>query len=115
MAMLTMLSGVAAHERELIRKRSVAGTKRLAEAGCLAGRVRRSSYRKRECALPSGFACRLAACPSRLLPGIPLMDVLKLRISYRDTTTTPLDGSSLERGRLGRGPSGKENTLYGTI
>src|SRR5215212_194402 len=31
--MLTMLSGFAAHERELIRERSVAGTNRLAEAG----------------------------------------------------------------------------------
>src|SRR4051812_42049710 len=31
--MLTMLSGFAAHERELIRERSVAGTNRLVEAG----------------------------------------------------------------------------------
>ncbi len=31
--MLTMLSGFAAHEREVIRERSVAGTNRLAEAG----------------------------------------------------------------------------------
>src|SRR5204863_4586334 len=37
--MLTMLSGFAAHERELIRERSVAGTNRLAEAGAWLGGV----------------------------------------------------------------------------
>lgn len=35
--MLTMLSGFAAHERELIRERSVAGTNRLAESGTWMG------------------------------------------------------------------------------
>ncbi len=37
--MLTMLSGFAAHERESIRERSVAGTNRLAEAGAWLGGV----------------------------------------------------------------------------
>lgn len=37
--MLTMLSGFAAHERELIRERSVAGTNRLAESGAWLGGV----------------------------------------------------------------------------
>src|SRR6185437_1841637 len=45
--MLTMLSGFAAHERELIRERSVAGTKRLAEAGAWLGGIVPYGYRKR--------------------------------------------------------------------
>src|SRR5450432_853828 len=44
--MLTMLSGFAAHERELIRERSVAGTHRLAEAGAWMGGVVPYGYRK---------------------------------------------------------------------
>jgi site-specific DNA recombinase len=44
--MLTMLSGFAAHERELIRERSVAGTNRLAEAGAWLGGVVPYGYRK---------------------------------------------------------------------
>ena len=44
--MLTMLSGFAAHERELIRERSIAGTNRLAEAGAWLGGVVPYGYRK---------------------------------------------------------------------
>jgi site-specific DNA recombinase len=44
--MLTMLSGFAAHERELIRERSVEGTKRLAEAGAWLGGIVPYGYRK---------------------------------------------------------------------
>ena len=44
--MLTMLSGFAAHERELIRERSVLGTNRLAEAGAWLGGVVPYGYRK---------------------------------------------------------------------
>jgi site-specific DNA recombinase len=44
--MLTMLSGFAAHERELIRERSVAGTNRLAEGGSWLGGVVPYGYRK---------------------------------------------------------------------
>src|ERR1035437_9115054 len=44
--MLTMLSGFAAHERELIRERSVAGTNRCAEAGAWLGGVVPYAYRK---------------------------------------------------------------------
>src|ERR1700734_607990 len=44
--MLTMLSGFAAHERELIRERSVEGTNRLAEAGAWLGGVVPYGYRK---------------------------------------------------------------------
>src|ERR1700690_2218687 len=44
--MLTMLSGFAAHERELIRERSVAGTDRLARAGAWLGGIVPYGYRK---------------------------------------------------------------------
>jgi site-specific DNA recombinase len=44
--MLTMLSGFAAHEREVIRERSVAGTNRCAEAGVWLGGVVPYGYRK---------------------------------------------------------------------
>src|SRR5580658_1416047 len=44
--MLTMLSGFAAHERDMIRERSVAGTNRLAEAGAWLGGVVPYGYRK---------------------------------------------------------------------
>src|ERR1043165_8283062 len=44
--MLTMLSGFAAHERELIRERSVLGTNRIAEAGAWLGGVVPYGYRK---------------------------------------------------------------------
>ncbi len=44
--MLTMLSGFAAHERELIRERSVSGSNRLAEQGIWLGGVVPYGYRK---------------------------------------------------------------------
>src|SRR3954447_16073623 len=44
--MLTMLSGFAAHERELIRERSVAGTNRVAESGAWMGGIVPYGYRK---------------------------------------------------------------------
>src|SRR6266700_2174448 len=44
--MLTMLSGFASHEREVIRERSVAGVRRLAEAGAWLGGVVPYGYRK---------------------------------------------------------------------
>ena len=44
--MLTMLSGFAAHEREVIRERSVEGTNRLAAAGAWMGGVVPYGYRK---------------------------------------------------------------------
>src|ERR1700722_13147138 len=44
--MLTMLSGFAAHERELIRERSVAGTNRRAQDGAWLGGVVPYGYRK---------------------------------------------------------------------
>ena len=44
--MLTMLSGFATHEREVIRERSVLGTNRLAEAGAWMGGIVPYGYRK---------------------------------------------------------------------
>jgi site-specific DNA recombinase len=44
--MLTMLSGFAAHERDVIRERSVAGTNRVAEAGVWLGGIVPYGYRK---------------------------------------------------------------------
>ncbi|MEO8593053.1 MAG: recombinase family protein [Candidatus Solibacter sp.] len=44
--MLTMLSGFASHERDVIRERSVAGTNRVAEAGVWLGGIVPFGYRK---------------------------------------------------------------------
>ena len=44
--MLTMLSGFASHERDVIRERSVAGTNRVAEAGAWLGGIVPYGYRK---------------------------------------------------------------------
>jgi site-specific DNA recombinase len=44
--MLTMLSGFASHERDVIRERSVAGTNRVAEAGVWLGGIVPYGYRK---------------------------------------------------------------------
>jgi site-specific DNA recombinase len=44
--MLTMLSGFATHEREVIRERSVAGTRRVAETGSWLGGIIPYGYRK---------------------------------------------------------------------
>jgi len=44
--MLTMLSGFASHEREVIRERSVAGTNRVVAAGAWAGGIVPYGYRK---------------------------------------------------------------------
>jgi site-specific DNA recombinase len=44
--MLTMLSGFAAHEREVIRERSMAGTDRVAQAGAWMGGIVPYGYRK---------------------------------------------------------------------
>jgi site-specific DNA recombinase len=44
--MLTLLSGFASHEREVIRERSVAGMNRVAEAGAWMGGITPYAYRK---------------------------------------------------------------------
>jgi site-specific DNA recombinase len=44
--MLTMLSGFAAHERDVIRERSIAGTNRVAESGAWMGGIVPYGYRK---------------------------------------------------------------------
>lgn len=45
--MLTLLSGFASHERDVIRERSTAGTNRVAEAGAWLGGIVPYGYRKR--------------------------------------------------------------------
>ena len=44
--MLTLLSGFASHERDVIRERSVAGTNRVAESGAWLGGIVPYGYRK---------------------------------------------------------------------
>ncbi|MGA2713568.1 MAG: recombinase family protein [Bryobacteraceae bacterium] len=75
--MLTMLSGFAAHERELIRERSVAGTNRLAEAGAWLGGVVPYGYRK------NGEKGRARIVISEeLIPGFKLSEADVVRTIY---------------------------------
>ena len=76
--MLTMLSGFAAHERELIRERSLAGTHRLAQAGTWLGGV-----------LPYGYGKQGERSAARLvinqhpIPGKALTEVEVVETIYR--------------------------------
>src|SRR6185369_5618919 len=76
--MLTMLSGFAAHERELIRERSIAGSRRCAEAGGWMGGVVPYGYRK-EGEKSKG---RLAICDEPV-PGFHLSEAEIVRTIYR--------------------------------
>src|SRR5579863_9473193 len=62
--MLTLLSGFAAHEREVIRERSLAGTQRVAESGGWLGGVVPFGYRKEG----SQRRARLVAAEEPLAP-----------------------------------------------
>jgi site-specific DNA recombinase len=75
--MLTMLSGFAAHERELIRERSVAGTNRRAEAGAWLGGVVPYGYRKQG---EKGEA-KLVVCDDKI-PGFDLSEADVVRLIY---------------------------------
>jgi site-specific DNA recombinase len=75
--MLTMLSGFAAHERELIRERSVAGTNRLAEAGAWLGGVVPYGYRKE-----GENALRRIAISDEPIPGFKLSEADVVRTIY---------------------------------
>lgn len=78
MLMLTMLSGFAAHEREVIRERSVAGTNRLVEAGAWLGGIVPYGYRK----VGEKAAARIV--PSdELLPGFELSEADVVRTIFR--------------------------------
>src|SRR6202162_6305578 len=76
--MLTMLSGFAAHEREVIRERSVAGTNRVAEAGAWMGGIVPYGYRKegerREARL---------VLSQETIPGMLVSEVDVIRLVYR--------------------------------
>ncbi len=76
--MLTMLSGFATHEREVIRERSVLGTNRLAEAGAWLGGIVPYGYRKQGERAQS----RLAVC-EELAPGLNVSEAEVVRTIYR--------------------------------
>ena len=76
--MLTMLSGFAAHEREVIRERSVAGTNRCAESGAWLGGVVPYGYRK-EGEKGQG---RLVISEERI-PGFEMSEAEIVRMIYR--------------------------------
>lgn len=78
MLMLTMLSGFAAHEREVIRERSVAGTSRLVEAGAWLGGIVPYGYRK------EGEKAAARIIPSdQPLPGFQLSEADVVRTIFR--------------------------------
>jgi site-specific DNA recombinase len=79
--MLTMLSGFAAHERELIRERSVAGTNRLVEAGAWLGGLVPYGYLKEG---ERGQA-RIVVNDERI-PGFEMSEAEVVRTIYRMST-----------------------------
>jgi site-specific DNA recombinase len=76
--MLTMLSGFASHEREVIRERSVAGTTRLAEAGVWLGGIVPYGYRK----AGENHERRLAVCEEPI-PGLVMSEAEVIREVFR--------------------------------
>ena len=74
--------GFAAHERELIRERSVAGTNRRAESGAWLGGVVPYGYRKQG---EKGDA-RLVVCEEKV-PGLELSEADVVRMIYRMSGT----------------------------
>src|SRR5712671_5995967 len=76
--MLTMLSGFASHERDVIRERSVAGTNRVAESGAWLGGIVPYGYRK----VGEKSAARIAISEDRI-PGMKLSEADVIRCIYR--------------------------------
>ena len=76
--MITMLSGFAAHEREVIRERSMAGTERKAEAGVWLGGVVPYAYRKEGLKGQSRLSIS-----EELIPGFELSEAEVVRTIYR--------------------------------
>ena len=76
--MLTLLSGFAAHERELIRERSMAGTNRLAETGAWLGGVVPYGYRKQG----DRNAARLVLSEEPI-PGLPISEAAVIEAIFR--------------------------------
>ena len=79
--MITMLSGFAAHEREVIRERSMAGTERKAEAGVWLGGIVPYGYRKEGMKGDS----RLVVWEEQI-PGFDLSEADVVRMIYRMST-----------------------------
>ena len=76
--MLTMLSGFAAHEREVIRERSVAGTNRVAESGAWMGGIVPFGYRKQG----ENREARLVIS-EELVPELDMSEADVVRLIYR--------------------------------
>ena len=76
--MLTMLSGFASHERDVIRERSVAGTNRVAESGAWMGGVVPFGYRK----IGEKRDARLVVSEDKI-PGNDLSEADVIRSIYR--------------------------------
>jgi site-specific DNA recombinase len=76
--MITMLSGFAAHEREVIRERSMAGTDRKAEAGVWLGGIVPYGYRKEGMKGQSHLVVS-----EEPIPGLKLSEADVVRMIYR--------------------------------
>ena len=76
--MLTMLSGFAAHERDQIRERSMAGTDRLARAGAWLGGIVPYGYRKEG----EGKEARIVVSEEEI-PGVGMSEAEVIRQIYR--------------------------------
>ncbi|MCW5982726.1 MAG: recombinase family protein [Bryobacteraceae bacterium] len=76
--MLTMLSGFASHEREVIRERSLAGTDRVAEAGVWLGGIVPFGYRK---AGDKGSAKLVVS--EEPIPGMDMSEADVIRLIYQ--------------------------------
>ena len=76
--MLTMLSGFASHERDVIRERSVAGTNRVAQSGAWMGGVVPFGYRK----VGNRSDARLIVSEDKI-PGNDLSEADVIRMIYR--------------------------------
>jgi site-specific DNA recombinase len=76
--MITMLSGFAAHEREVIRERSMAGTERKAEAGVWLGGITPYGYHKEGMKGQSQLVIN-----EETIPGFDLSEAEVIRTIYR--------------------------------
>jgi site-specific DNA recombinase len=76
--MLTMLSGFASHERDVIRERSVAGTNRVAEAGAWLGGIVPYGYRK----AGEKQNSRLVVCEEQI-PDLAMSEAEVIRAIFR--------------------------------
>jgi site-specific DNA recombinase len=79
--MLTLLSGFAAHERDCIRERSMAGTNRVAATGAWLGGIVPYGYRK----VGEKGTARLVLS-EELIPGLDLSEADVIRCIYRMAT-----------------------------